>query len=235
MKHNEAEQFIDELLTEVWERADPKAIDRYYESDLIGYYGDDKISFADIKERQLYIQGRYIKRQKTIREVLLVDTKIVTRVRMTAIDAYTNEPLIIEMVGIYALKDNKIQKLWLMSDNTFVYQKTVADLKGDYENAKITSMQDIDFGDKIRHDEVLTKIRARIEHIAKYEDVKLTNRQIECLFYILSGRTAKEIATLLDLSYRTIETYTEVIKRKFKCSTKPDLIRKLLPREFAIN
>ncbi|MCK4870514.1 MAG: helix-turn-helix transcriptional regulator [Gammaproteobacteria bacterium] len=235
MKLNEAEQFIDELLTEVWERADPKAIDRYYEPDLLGYYDDDKINFSDIVERQLYIQGRYIKRQKTIHEVLLVDTKIVTRVRMTAIDTYTNEPLIVEMVGIYVLKNDKVQKLWLMSDNTFVYQKTAADLKGDYEQAQITSMQNINLDNKIRNDEVLKKIRARIEHIAKYENVKLTDRQLECLFYILSGRTAKEIATLLDLSYRTIETYTETIKRKFKCSSKLDLIQKLLPREFEIN
>ena len=52
---------------------------------------------------------------------------------------------------------------------------------------------------------------------------------MECLFYTLGGRTAKEIATTLDLSTRTIEHYFENLKIKLNCSSKTALRRKFVP------
>lgn len=53
----------------------------------------------------------------------------------------------------------------------------------------------------------------------------LTLRESECLFFLLRKCTAKEIASILNLSYRTIEHYIEILKIKFKCETKSELIR----------
>lgn len=52
----------------------------------------------------------------------------------------------------------------------------------------------------------------------------LSNRELECLFLILRGKTAKQIAEIMDLSKRTVEFYIENIKNKFGCNTKSDLL-----------
>ena len=52
---------------------------------------------------------------------------------------------------------------------------------------------------------------------------KLSTRELESLFLLLRGKSAKQIAEVLQLSKRTIESYVEQIKNKFGCSTKADL------------
>jgi steroid delta-isomerase-like uncharacterized protein len=51
----------------------------------------------------------------------------------------------------------------------------------------------------------------------------LSRRERECLEFLLQGKTAKETAAILALSYRTIESYFENIKKKLKCSNKGQL------------
>jgi DNA-binding CsgD family transcriptional regulator len=52
----------------------------------------------------------------------------------------------------------------------------------------------------------------------------LSSRELECLFYTLRGKTAKQAAEILNLSKRTVESYIENIKNKFGCNTKSDLL-----------
>lgn len=52
---------------------------------------------------------------------------------------------------------------------------------------------------------------------------RLSKRERECLKLILQGKTAKETGAALKLSPRTIESYFENIKKKFKCFNKGDL------------
>ncbi len=52
---------------------------------------------------------------------------------------------------------------------------------------------------------------------------KLSTRELECLFCILRGMTAKQIGERIQLSKRTIESYIENIKNKFGCRTKSEL------------
>lgn len=57
---------------------------------------------------------------------------------------------------------------------------------------------------------------------------KLTERECECLFLLIRGKTAKEIATLLTLSSRTIESYLENIKNKMNCRNKSEVLVKAI-------
>ena len=51
----------------------------------------------------------------------------------------------------------------------------------------------------------------------------LSKRERECLIFLLQGKTAKETATNLGLSPRTVESYFENIKKKLKCWSKGEL------------
>lgn len=53
---------------------------------------------------------------------------------------------------------------------------------------------------------------------------EFSERELECLFYLLRGYSAKEIAKHLLLSHRTVETYIERIKNKAGLVTKSQLI-----------
>lgn len=63
----------------------------------------------------------------------------------------------------------------------------------------------------------------------KHKNIKLSPRQEEVLFFLIRGKSAKMIARLMNISYRTVEYYTEILKNKFGCGTKNELI------ELAIN
>lgn len=51
----------------------------------------------------------------------------------------------------------------------------------------------------------------------------LTKRETEVLKYVVMGYTAKKIAITLDISYRTVENYIEILKWKLNCDSKGDI------------
>lgn len=55
---------------------------------------------------------------------------------------------------------------------------------------------------------------------------QLSQKQAECLFYLVRGKTVKEIARLLHKSARTIEDHVENLKNQFNCLSKSELIDK---------
>lgn len=58
----------------------------------------------------------------------------------------------------------------------------------------------------------------------KIRNIHLSVREIECIKLTVRGKTAKEIANLLNISYRTVESYLENIKSKLKINSKRELI-----------
>jgi DNA-binding CsgD family transcriptional regulator len=46
------------------------------------------------------------------------------------------------------------------------------------------------------------------------KDVPLTRREAQCLTYLSLGKSAKEIARIIDLSPRTVEDYLRNLKNK---------------------
>ncbi len=55
-------------------------------------------------------------------------------------------------------------------------------------------------------------------------DTCLAKREMDCLFYLLRGKTMKEIAIALDISWRTVESYLYRIKSKWGCEKKNDIV-----------
>lgn len=58
----------------------------------------------------------------------------------------------------------------------------------------------------------------------KYENQILGKRHTEILFLLLRGKISKEIALILNLSPRTVESYIEDMKIKLKCSSRSELL-----------
>lgn len=50
-----------------------------------------------------------------------------------------------------------------------------------------------------------------------FGDLYLTNREIECVNYLSRGKTAEEMAIILNISKRTVETHISNIKNKMNC------------------
>ncbi len=61
-----------------------------------------------------------------------------------------------------------------------------------------------------------------------YHQENLSAREIECLFYILRGKSAKDVGKILHLSYRTIEDHIASIKYKLNVTRKAQLIEKAI-------
>lgn len=58
--------------------------------------------------------------------------------------------------------------------------------------------------------------------------IYLTQRELECIQFYAYGKSAKQVASILTISSRTVETHLANIKRKFKVNSKSELIEKYL-------
>ncbi|KTC84663.1 helix-turn-helix transcriptional regulator [Legionella drozanskii] len=67
-----------------------------------------------------------------------------------------------------------------------------------------------------------------LEILMSSEEQFLTANEIKCAELILEGKTAKEIAKILELSHRTIEDRIYALKLKLNAKNKADLIVKLI-------
>ncbi len=60
----------------------------------------------------------------------------------------------------------------------------------------------------------------------------LSKRQKECFYYLVRGKTAKEIGSILDIGFRGVEEHIKRLKHKLACPTKSDLIEKAFESGF---
>lgn len=75
-----------------------------------------------------------------------------------------------------------------------------------------------------------------------FSQFDLSKRETICLFYLIRGKTAKEIAEIIYLSKRTVEKHIDNIRLKLHCNTKSEIIAKaidagfvyLIPNDFLI-
>ncbi len=86
----------------------------------------------------------------------------------------------------------------------------------------------IDFHEQNIKLSLLNDILDQYAMIEDYSEFGLTNREGQCLFYFVRGKTSKEIAEKLNISNRTVETHIEHIKNKYNCVTKSNLIEKAI-------
>ncbi len=66
----------------------------------------------------------------------------------------------------------------------------------------------------------------------QFRHQRLSKREIQCLLGILQGKTSKSIAKEVNLSHRTVESYTLKLKKKFDAHSKSELVRTVLKTNF---
>lgn len=66
----------------------------------------------------------------------------------------------------------------------------------------------------------------------KFPGVYLTKREAQIMFYFLHGMSTTKVATLLDLSRRTVEFYINNMKSKLNCQFKSELISRVMQSDF---
>jgi len=57
---------------------------------------------------------------------------------------------------------------------------------------------------------------------------ELTGREREVAALLIEGQTSKQIGKALDISHRTVDIYRARLMRKFRASTTPELVQRLL-------
>ncbi len=60
----------------------------------------------------------------------------------------------------------------------------------------------------------------------EYGDINLSNREAQCLFYLLRKKSVPDISAILNISKRTIESYINHVKLKMNCFTQTELCEK---------
>lgn len=60
----------------------------------------------------------------------------------------------------------------------------------------------------------------------------LTEKQENCIFLLIRGKTVKEIAKILGISPRTVESHLEAVKNKLNCQNKSEIIEKAIDSGF---
>ena len=68
-----------------------------------------------------------------------------------------------------------------------------------------------------------------------FKNITLTQREAECVGYVLKGLKYKAIATKMGLSRRTVETYLANIRNKVNCHSKAKLISLIVQSDFLQN
>lgn len=58
----------------------------------------------------------------------------------------------------------------------------------------------------------------------EHNPFNFSKREMECIFYLLRGKTTKQTSEILNLSKRTVDYYIENIKNKAGCRTKSELL-----------
>lgn len=222
MNKEKAYKFVNNLLNNLVVDANAEKLAQYYCRDIIGYFGGTEINFDDIVNHANYLQTVFKNRHHILHDAIVAEDKIIFRARQILTHVKTNDLFITEVTGVYKLKEDKVFKLWVITDKDFDYFESpehglcVTDLP----NHK-------DCKSKKQFQSFITNEKFMLH--GNLQTVNLTDREMDVLFYTMRGMTAKETGQRLDISFRTVESYIETLREKFDVSSKAELRRKITP------
>lgn len=114
------------------------------------------------------------------------------------------------------------------ANNRFKYVHTNQTSSDDipvFTNADINFLS---FPDILNRLQIAFHMPLRRRHMLIDNCTPVSTRELQCIFYLLNGDTAKKIAENMSITPKTAESYLENIKIKLNCHTKSELIRKII-------
>ncbi len=219
---SEPQEFVTEVISNVWQNGLVKKIPEIYTKDVIGHFQQGEFGYEDIKERMLALNESCKQRQFTIQDLVVVDNLIIFRMRQTWLSPSNGGLCESMLVAIYRIRDKKVCELWILSDQEM----------DSYSEVSKSVEENIDRFQVIRREKsaFLQKMTDHL-YFKTSPPASLSSIEVECLFYYLNGYTAKEVAKAMSISHRTVEGYIGNIKQKYQCTTRRELRLKLFPRQ----
>jgi DNA-binding CsgD family transcriptional regulator len=77
----------------------------------------------------------------------------------------------------------------------------------------------------LESDQFKSEIFHKINRFYLSNDTYLTKKEVECLKWLASGKSAEEIAVIISCSKRTVEKHIEIMKEKLDCTKQSQLIQ----------
>lgn len=120
MNQNEAEQFVKNLFYDIWEGHNLDKFHDYYHLDVRTDLGGKALDFAEIKLHARTMKTQWSNTKVIFKDIISNDhNKIAVRFNMSGIKEKV--PVSFEMMGIYDLKDNKLYKIFGLSNPPMIY------------------------------------------------------------------------------------------------------------------
>lgn len=221
----EAHSFFKELYLNIFINGKVDLLPNYYTSDFIGHSNSDLFDVEDIKNRVSVLHEYFRDIKHEVKKIMISD-RLVTISSVVSFAHKKNLKIYeISQFGTYLIHDGKIKESWLVFDNEL----------GSYRQYNLESLQDeadimkpFEINQKNR-EKYIERIIAALKTINR--GITLSARELECLYYYLSGYSAKETAEYMDISPRTVESYLVGIRNKFGCKNRIELRNILFPQE----
>lgn len=123
MNSTEVHAFATRLMREVWEPFDSSRLAEFYHEDVVGHHRTQTLTFADIENRLAWDRNHIAGQRYVIGDVIAEDDKFSIRFHYTARIAATNQPLDVEVIYFYHLRDGRIAEFWLLASIDFDYKE----------------------------------------------------------------------------------------------------------------
>lgn len=113
-------KFIQELIA-IWQNGAIEKIETIYHQDIIGTINNQKIDFADIKNRVMYLHKHHQDKKFEIRNIIAEDNNIAIHMLYSAYDTHANSQVASPTMAFYKLRDSKISQVDIVSGTTIDY------------------------------------------------------------------------------------------------------------------
>ena len=183
----QASEYFIKMYNSVWANCSTDGMLAYYARSLRARTGPYQFNFDEIHARVEYNRQAYSYMKPEFHRIIATgDNNITAWLSQHQYDHQDGLVFTLNTMANYSIKDNKVSEVDFMWDQPIAV--VMPDAFNDTRNA--------------------------IDSILPKPFRRLTQRELQCLFYLVQGQSAKQMARELHVSPRTIETHITNIKTK---------------------